>query len=294
MPSEKHIIDPNTATARPNIGSLLNNDTFRHDTEVYVTNMSNGMHDRDWLKDAWAAHQRRAIGDFDRFYLRKIEVDWSADIPNEHRPEHLRSDNASGLSTPEDDDQKDVIMSDPIELARAAPEPNGVSPKNGVSEQNGAVKVEDLTPKKRTPKNPTPTNVDKTQQAEDLTPKKRTLKNPTPTNVAKTKPAKRKASIASISGSLASSPAKTPKKAYEVSRFALIEDDEVDNNKVQVHKATNHKGTTNGTADGTTNGTANGTTNGKSALGGKAPKRKIADTQDHDAEASGGEITVRG
>lgn len=109
MPADKHILDANTPNARPNIGALVNNDTFRHDAEEYVSNISRGMHDPHWLKDAWAAHQRRTVGDFDEFYIRKIEVDWSADIPDEHRPEHLRGKKKCGASASAEEQETGLV-----------------------------------------------------------------------------------------------------------------------------------------------------------------------------------------
>ncbi|KAJ4389369.1 hypothetical protein N0V93_006836 [Gnomoniopsis smithogilvyi] len=99
FPADGHILDPNTPDARPNVTSLSSNDTFRHDAEEYVSNIGKGMHDLEWLRQAWVAHQRRAMGDFDEFYIRKVEVDWSTDIPDEHRPEHLRSVKGGTSST---------------------------------------------------------------------------------------------------------------------------------------------------------------------------------------------------
>lgn len=71
--------------------SLQNDDNFRHDTEEYVSNLKAGMHDPAWLQDAWAAHEARAAGQFDEYCIRKLEADWKTTIPNELKPEHLRS-----------------------------------------------------------------------------------------------------------------------------------------------------------------------------------------------------------
>lgn len=70
--------------------SLMNDDNFRHDTEEYVSNLKAGMHDPAWLQDAWAAHEARAAGQFDEYYIRKLEVDWKTTIPDEMQPKHLR------------------------------------------------------------------------------------------------------------------------------------------------------------------------------------------------------------
>jgi hypothetical protein len=71
--------------------SLQNDDNFRHDTEEYVSNLSRDMHDPSWLQDAWAAHGSRTAGNFDQFYIRRLEADWKTTIPDEMKPEHLRT-----------------------------------------------------------------------------------------------------------------------------------------------------------------------------------------------------------
>lgn len=91
FPDTRHILNPNTPEARPNVMSLQNDDNFRHDTEEYVANLKAGIHDPAWLQDAWAAHEARAAGQFDEYYIRKLEVVWNTTIPNEMKPEHLRS-----------------------------------------------------------------------------------------------------------------------------------------------------------------------------------------------------------
>ncbi|KAG6356719.1 hypothetical protein INS49_014593 [Diaporthe citri] len=91
FPDTRHILNANTPDARPNIMSLQNDDNFRHDTEEYVSNLKAGMHDPAWLQDAWAAHEARASGQFDEYYIRKLEVDWKTTIPDELKPENLRS-----------------------------------------------------------------------------------------------------------------------------------------------------------------------------------------------------------
>lgn len=143
FPANVHILDPNTPNARPNVTSLSSNDTFRHDAEEYVSNISKGMHDPEWLRQAWVAHQRRATGEFDEFYIRKVEVDWNTDIPYEHRPEHLRGTKKSGTSS--------VPIGEAPQLGSPVktPEKDGASTngnKAPVSDQelrNGAMNVAD-------------------------------------------------------------------------------------------------------------------------------------------------------
>lgn len=77
--------------------SLQNDDNFRHDTEEYVSDLKAGMHDPAWLQDAWAAHEARAAGQFDEYYIRKLEVDWKATIPDDLKPRHLRPADWQGM-----------------------------------------------------------------------------------------------------------------------------------------------------------------------------------------------------
>ncbi|KAJ4424598.1 hypothetical protein N0V82_000729 [Gnomoniopsis sp. IMI 355080] len=139
FPADGHILDPNTPNARPNVTSLRSNDTFRHDAEEYVSNIAKGMHDPEWLRQAWAAHQRRATGEFDEFYIRKVEVDWSTDIPDEHRPEHLRSDKrgASSSSGTRDNTSMEGVprLANSVEI----PEKSGTS-EHGCLEHNDFTK----------------------------------------------------------------------------------------------------------------------------------------------------------
>lgn len=99
MPDKTHILSSGTPDARPDFQSLRNDDNFRHDCDQYVANLSNGMHDPTWLKDAWIAHGRRNAGQFDEFHLRKLELDWGATIPDQYRPAHLRSQQNGEPST---------------------------------------------------------------------------------------------------------------------------------------------------------------------------------------------------
>lgn len=90
MPDKTHILHQGTSEARPNFESLRNDNNFRHDCDQYVFNLSNGMHDPTWLRDAWAARERRKTGQFDEFHIRKLELDWGATIPDQYKPKHLQ------------------------------------------------------------------------------------------------------------------------------------------------------------------------------------------------------------
>lgn len=91
--------------------SLQNDDNFRHDTEEYVSNLKAGIHDPAWLQDAWAAHEARAAGQFDEYYIRKLEVDWKTTVPDELKPEHLRSGPPAELKEAEIEPQTELPSS---------------------------------------------------------------------------------------------------------------------------------------------------------------------------------------
>lgn len=74
-----------------------------------MSNLYRGMHDPAWLQDAWAAHGSRAAGNFDHYYVRKLEADWKTTIPDEMKPEHLRP----GLPA----DQDSLVAGQPAEGA---------------------------------------------------------------------------------------------------------------------------------------------------------------------------------
>lgn len=99
FPDKYHILCVGTSDARPDLQSLRNDDNFRHDCDQYVANLSNGMHDPTWLKDAWIAHERRNAGQFDEFHIRKLELDWSATIPDQYKPANLRPQQNDDPST---------------------------------------------------------------------------------------------------------------------------------------------------------------------------------------------------
>ncbi|KAJ9131106.1 hypothetical protein NKR23_g11875 [Pleurostoma richardsiae] len=85
FPDDEHILSPGTDQAAPNIESLRNNDNFRHDAVCYRDNISRGVHDSQWLSEAWVAHEKRAAGYFDEFRVVKFQEDWSVRLPEEMR-----------------------------------------------------------------------------------------------------------------------------------------------------------------------------------------------------------------
>lgn len=125
--------------------SLSSNDTFRHDAEEYVSNIAKGMHDPEWLRQAWAAHQRRAMGDYDEFYIRKVEVDWSTDIPDDHRPEHLRSNKSGTASAAGDRDNVSMEEAPKLGASVETSVHDGAS-DNGTMKQNGLIEKTSTKP----------------------------------------------------------------------------------------------------------------------------------------------------
>ncbi|KAL6875459.1 Asx homology domain-containing protein [Trichoderma longibrachiatum] len=81
FPDRDHILDADTQDARPNLASLMNDDSFRYDCAAYTENIAQGRHDPEWLASAWSAHERRKAGDFDEFLVEKLEEDWGVEIP---------------------------------------------------------------------------------------------------------------------------------------------------------------------------------------------------------------------
>ncbi|KAL7823859.1 Asx homology domain-containing protein [Trichoderma gracile] len=85
FPDRDHILDAGTEDARPDLASLMNDDSFRYDCAAYTENIAQGRHDPEWLASAWSAHERRKAGDFDEFLVEKLEEDWGVEIPAEMR-----------------------------------------------------------------------------------------------------------------------------------------------------------------------------------------------------------------
>jgi len=86
FPDSRHILNQGTPDAIPDIISLMSDDNFRHDCARYSENIAQGRHDEEWLAQAWAAHERRAAGDFDDFLARKFADDWGVEVPDHLKP----------------------------------------------------------------------------------------------------------------------------------------------------------------------------------------------------------------
>lgn len=92
FPDQRHIFTENDGTARPDMESLLNDDSFRHDCAAYTESLVQGRHDPDWLSQAWAAHERRKAGDFDEYLRDKFEHDWGVKLPEDEEAEDSAGD----------------------------------------------------------------------------------------------------------------------------------------------------------------------------------------------------------
>jgi len=86
FPDQEAVIHGGSGEARPDLGVLRNDDTFRLDCATYVDNVAQGRFDPDWLTSAWAAHERRKMGDFDQYLIDKFEEDWATELPDEFKP----------------------------------------------------------------------------------------------------------------------------------------------------------------------------------------------------------------
>ncbi|RGP66855.1 hypothetical protein FLONG3_8727 [Fusarium longipes] len=101
FPDSQHILGAGTEDACPDFASLMNDDSFRYDCAAYVENIAQGRHDPEWLAQAWAAHERRKMGDFDEYLDSKFKNDWDVDLPPELKKKRE-------LSVPME--ESDVIM----------------------------------------------------------------------------------------------------------------------------------------------------------------------------------------
>lgn len=71
--------------AKPDIARLKNDDTFRYDCASFTENLALGRFEPDWLESAWAAHQRKKMGDYDEFVWRRFEEVWETVLPEEFK-----------------------------------------------------------------------------------------------------------------------------------------------------------------------------------------------------------------
>ncbi|KAJ3499722.1 hypothetical protein NLG97_g92 [Lecanicillium saksenae] len=97
FPDQRHIITDADGTSRPNMESLMNDDSFRYDCAAYTENLLQGRHDPEWLAQAWAAHERRKAGDFKEFLRAKFERDWEVKLPDKSNVASEQQKNAERM-----------------------------------------------------------------------------------------------------------------------------------------------------------------------------------------------------
>ncbi|RBR13164.1 uncharacterized protein FIESC28_08350 [Fusarium coffeatum] len=85
FPDSEHILEAGTENACPDFASLMNDDSFRRDCAAYTENIAQGRHDPEWLAEAWSAHERRKMGDFDEYLDNKFKDDWDVELPPEFK-----------------------------------------------------------------------------------------------------------------------------------------------------------------------------------------------------------------
>ncbi|KAI1214835.1 Asx homology domain-containing protein [Annulohypoxylon truncatum] len=88
FPDEKEVLDAGTENARPDIAALRNNDNFRHDAARYQEDLRKGWHDPEWIRQAQAAHRRRALGDYNEYLAARFEEDWGIPMPKQRNGEN--------------------------------------------------------------------------------------------------------------------------------------------------------------------------------------------------------------
>ncbi|RSL76509.1 hypothetical protein CEP51_009905 [Fusarium floridanum] len=134
FPDSQHILGSG-AEACPDLGSLMNDDSFRYDCAAYTEHIAQGRHDPEWLAQAWAAHERRKAGDYDEYLDNKFINDWEVELPPELKtsrgPAASGHDSDATIDAVENGDDKslDTKMGDV-----ALDQRNGVSNENGVDE----------------------------------------------------------------------------------------------------------------------------------------------------------------
>lgn len=130
FPDSQHILSAGTEDARPDFASLMNDDTFRYDCAAYTENIAQGRHDPEWLEQAWAAHERRKMGDFDEYLDDKFKDEWEVELPPE-----LKTHRKPAISKEESD----------VKMGGTEPVPNGTD-----SNADACIEV-DTTDKKENP-----------------------------------------------------------------------------------------------------------------------------------------------
>ncbi|KAH0445022.1 proline-rich early nodulin [Colletotrichum camelliae] len=102
FPAGTRILDEGTENARPDLDALRNDNNFRHDCATYTDNIAQGKHDPEWLEQAWAARERRRMGDFDDYLVQKFEDEWSCELPANFKPRRDAGAAAEGVHSVEE------------------------------------------------------------------------------------------------------------------------------------------------------------------------------------------------
>ncbi|KAM0240671.1 hypothetical protein ACHAPO_002572 [Fusarium lateritium] len=127
FPDSQHILGAGTEDACPDFASLMNDDSFRYDCAAYTENIAQGRHDPEWLAQAWAAHERRKMGDFDEHLDSKFKDDWDVDLPPELKTRR-------GPAVPKEDN--DTKMEDTEHTTNGNDDQTKVSIANGTGTSN--------------------------------------------------------------------------------------------------------------------------------------------------------------
>lgn len=122
FPDSQHIVGTGSEDACPDFASLMNDDSFRYDCAAYTENIAQGRHDPEWLAQAWAAHERRKMGDFDEYLDNKFKDDWNVELPPE-----LKTKRSAAASNELDE----------VEMGGNKPMVNGKNDKVEASMMNG-------------------------------------------------------------------------------------------------------------------------------------------------------------
>ncbi|KAF5573637.1 hypothetical protein FPANT_12224 [Fusarium pseudoanthophilum] len=126
FPDSQHILNPGMEDACPDFASLMNDDSFRYDCAAYTENIAQGRHDPEWLAHAWAAHERRKMGDFDEFLDNKFRDEWDVELPPE-----LKTKRGPAVSK----DAGDATMEDTETVKNESDKREDVNMKNSTLEK---------------------------------------------------------------------------------------------------------------------------------------------------------------
>ncbi|KAI1067327.1 hypothetical protein LB506_004343 [Fusarium annulatum] len=133
FPDSQHILNPGTEDACPDFASLMNDDSFRHDCAAYTENIAQGRHDPEWLAHAWAAHERRKMGDFDEFLDNRFRDEWDVELPPE-----LKTKRGPAVSK----EATDATMEDTETVKNETDKKEDIDMKNSTSEKKDNLDID--------------------------------------------------------------------------------------------------------------------------------------------------------